>query len=401
MADATEEEKPLFWRWLPVLTLTLCAFVFNTSEFIPIGLLLDIGRDFGTSEAQTGWLVTIYAWVVALTSLPLMLLASKMECRKLMLVILTVFVVSHGVSAISTDYWMLLASRLGVACSHAVFWSVASPFAVEVAPKRRRAAALSLIVAGSSIAMIVGLPLGRVLGLYLGWRMTFLAIGIVSAGALFCLWRFFPSVQNKNAVRLAEVPKLLTKPALLAVYVLTPVIMTGNFTVYSYIEPFLEQAAGFPPEGITWILVCYGAVGIVGSLIFPKLYEGHPFAVMRFAAVGIAAALLLMGPAAVSTWLIVAVCIFWGLAVTIYNLVFQSAIITAAPTGTAVAMSVYSGIYNIGIGTGALVGGLVCTHLSVADIGYAGGAVAALAALFCLFVVVPIYKKLASEKAAQ
>ena len=81
-------EKTFFMRWLPVLTLTLCTFVFNTSEFIPIGLLTDIGRDFGRTEAEMGWLVTTYAWVVALMSLPLMLLASKMECRRLMMSVL-------------------------------------------------------------------------------------------------------------------------------------------------------------------------------------------------------------------------------------------------------------------------------------------------------------------------
>ena len=171
-------EKTFFMRWLPVLTLTLCTFVFNTSEFIPIGLLTDIGRDFGRTEAEMGWLVTTYAWVVALMSLPLMLLASKMECRRLMMSVLALFVASHVLSAVASNYWILLASRLGVACSHAIFWSVVSPLAVEVAPKHKTSAALGLVVAGSSIAMIAGLPLGRVLGLYLGWRMTFLAIGL-------------------------------------------------------------------------------------------------------------------------------------------------------------------------------------------------------------------------------
>ena len=153
--------------WLPVLTLTLCVFVFNTSEFIPIGLLTDISRDFGISEARTGWLVTLYAWVVALLSLPLMLLASRLECRRLMMLILGLFVVSHALSAVAENFWVLLISRLGVACSHAIFWSVVSPLAVEVAPRNRRSTALSLVVAGSSVAMIAGLPLGRVLGLYL------------------------------------------------------------------------------------------------------------------------------------------------------------------------------------------------------------------------------------------
>lgn len=390
--------KSTFMTWLPVLTLTLCTFVFNTSEFIPIGLLTDIGRDFGTSEAQTGWLVTIYAWVVAIMSLPLMLLAAKMECRKLMMLILALFVGSHCLSAVSTSYWMLLISRLGVACSHAIFWSVVSPLAVEVAPKHKRSTALSMVVAGSSIAMIAGLPLGRVLGLYLGWRMTFLAIGVVAALALFCLWRFFPSVESQQAVKLRQVPKLLTQPALLGIYILTPIIMTGNFTVYSYIEPFLAQVTGMAPNHITWVLVAYGAVGIVGSWFFSHAYDRHPLIFMKVAVLGIAASLLVMREAA--NWEVTAflLCILWGFAVTLYNLTFQSAIISAAPTGTAIAMSVFSGIYNVGIGSGALVGGIVCTHLTIGDIGYVGGGIALLAAGFCLLRLVPIFRGILAQK---
>ncbi|MBP3439489.1 MAG: sugar transporter [Sutterella sp.] len=398
---ADDEDRPFLLRWLPVLTLTLCVFVFNTSEFIPIGLLTDIGRDFDRTEAETGWLVTAYAWIVAAMSLPLMLLASRTECRRLMMTVVGLFVASHVLSSAAGSYCMLMASRIGVACSHAVFWSVVSPLAVEVAPKRRRSTALGMIVAGSSIAMIVGLPLGRVLGLWLGWRMTFMAIGIVSAAALFCLWRFFPSVQSRNAVALNKVPELLSKPALVGIYILTPVIMTGNFAMYSYIEPFLARIAGMNEDWITLVLVGYGAVGIAGSWLFSRFYDGHPFVFMKFAVVGIAVSLLLMYAAATAGQAaVIALCLFWGLSVTAYNLVFQSAIMTAAPQGTAVAMSVYSGIYNVGIGSGALVGGLVCTHLTIADVGYAGGLIAAAAAVFCLWRVVPIFRRIRSEENA-
>ncbi len=391
---STSSLKATFVKWLPVLTLTLCAFVFNTSEFIPIGLLTDIGRDFATTEAQTGWLVTIYAWVVAILSLPLMLLAAKMECRCLMMLILALFIGSHCLSAVSTSYWMLLISRLGVACSHAIFWSVVSPLAVEVAPKHKRSTALSMVVAGSSIAMIAGLPLGRVLGLYLGWRVTFLAIGLTAALALFCLWRFFPSVESQQAVKLRQVPKLLTQPALLGIYILTPIIMTGNFTVYSYIEPFLAQVTGMAPDHITWVLVAYGAVGIVGSWFFSHFYDRYPLTFMKAAVVGMALSLLLMREAATVEVTVFVLCLFWGFAVTLYNLTFQSAIIAVAPTGTAIAMSVFSGIYNVGIGSGALVGGVVCTHLTIGEIGYVGGGIALLATAFCLWRVVPVFKRI-------
>ena len=159
--------------WVPLCILTVAGFTFNTSELIPIGLLSDIAGSFGVSEARAGMLITVYAWVVALMSLPLMLLFARMEYRRLMLGVVGVFVVSHIATVLSTGYYSLMVSRIGVALAHSLFWSIAPAMAVAVAPKSRRATALSALVAGGGVALVAGLPLGRVLGIVAGWRMTF------------------------------------------------------------------------------------------------------------------------------------------------------------------------------------------------------------------------------------
>ena len=360
-------------EWMPVIVLMCCTFVFNTSEFIPIGLLSDIAADFGITEARAGLLITVYAWVVALVSLPLMLAVARMECRRLMLGVLGLFIASHVLSGLSSSYAMLMASRIGVACA--------------------QSAALGLIITGTSIAMIVGLPLGRVIGLYVGWRTTFFFIAAVAAAVWLFLAAIFPRVPSRDTISLRKVPSLLGNPALVGLYVLTVLMVTGHYTGYSYIEPFLAQVAGLDNDWITWVLTAFGLVGIVGSLWFSRDYEKRPYAFMRFAVVGIAFFLLLLRLSAFGHFPVVALCICWGLAITIFNLVFQSEIIRLAPEATAIAMSVYSGIYNVGIGAGALVGGFVCTHASIARIGYAGGTIALLAALFCLVRLVPLLKR--------
>ena len=164
--------------WFPLVGLTLSTFIFNTSEFIPIGLLTDIASDFNMTEAGAGMLISVYAWVVMLLSLPLMILASKVEPRKLLLGLVAAFSAFQVMSFSSVNYAMLMASRIGVACTHAIFWSIISPIAVKIAPEEHRALALSMVVTGSSIAMILGMPIGRMIGLHIGWRMTFLSIGI-------------------------------------------------------------------------------------------------------------------------------------------------------------------------------------------------------------------------------
>lgn len=318
-------------EWLPVIVLMCCTFVFNTSEFIPIGLLSDIAADFGITEARAGLLITVYAWVVALVSLPLMLAVARMECRRLMLGVLGLFIASHVLSGLSSSYAMLMASRIGVACAHAVFWSIVSPLAVRVAPKGAQSAALGLIITGTSIAMIVGLPLGRVIGLYVGWRTTFFFIAAVAAAVWLFLAAIFPRVPSRDTISLRKVPSLLGNPALVGVYVLTVLMVTGHYTGYSYIEPFLAQVAGLDNDWITWVLTAFGLVGIVGSLWFSRDYEKRPYAFMRFAVVGIAFFLLLLRLSAFGHFPVVALCICWGLAITIFNLVFQSEIIRLAP----------------------------------------------------------------------
>lgn len=378
-----------FKAWLPVIGLTFSTFIFNTSEFIPIGLLSDIAGDFGITEANAGMLITVYAWVVALASLPLMLIFAKTENRKLMLSITAIFAASHILSGFAKDFYMLMISRIGVACSHAIFWSIVTPLAVRLAPEGKGSTALSIIVCGSSIAMIIGLPLGRTIGLYLGWRATFLIIAVLAAVILATLAAVLPKMPGDGSISLRKLPALIKSPALLSIYLVTVIAITGHFTGYSYIEPFLGQVAGLGSNWITIVLTIFGVVGLAGSWIFSRCYDRYRRRFIQFAVAGICIFLLLLHAAALNPVTAVILCVFWGFAINFYNLSFQSEIIRNAPKGTAVAMSIYSGIYNIGIGGGALIGGYVCSGISISCIGYVGGAIALVAAIICFRKMLP------------
>lgn len=379
-------------KWLPVISLTLSTFIFNTSEFIPIGLLTSIADDFAITESKAGLLITIYAWVVALASLPLMMAFAKTENKKLMLSLVALFTASHILSGFSNSYVMLMISRIGVACSHAVFWSIVTPLAVHVAPEGHRSTALSMIITGSSIAMIVGLPLGRAVGLMVGWRVTFLLIAILSAIVLCLLAAFLPKVPSDNNISLKTLPTLVSTPALLCIFVMTALTITGHFTAYSYIEPFLGQAAGFTNGEITMVLSAFGVIGIIVSVLFSKYYDRHQFAFLRVAVLGICIYTLLLGISSGNSFIMVCTCLLWGLSINCFNISLQSCIIEYSPFGTAIAMSIYSGIYNVGIGAGALVGGIVCSHIGIPFVGYVGGAVSLVSALFFLLTVTPVLK---------
>lgn len=379
------QQKRTISKCLPLLGLTFCTFVFNTSEFMPIGLLSDIANDLNISDARAGMLISVYAWVVALMSLPLMIIVSKMELKRLLLTIIAVFVLSHVASALAEGYYTLMLSRIGVACSHAIFWSIVSPLAVRIVPDDKRAFALSMVATGSSIAMVVGLPLGRVVGLYLGWRMTFLSIGVISALIFIYIAAMLPKVPSRGKFSVRRLPALLHNRVLLGVFVMSVLFATAHYTGYSYIEPFLGRVAGFTPKIVTLVLIVFGGSGMLGSIAFSKYYMSNPRRFVAVATVAPALCLLLMQVSAVSLASVLAVCVVWGAMATAFNIAFQDNVMRFAPEeATSVAMSIFSGIFNLGIGSGAYIGGVVVTHLSLGSIGYAGGVIGLLAAFYCV-----------------
>lgn len=377
------QKKKSFTRWLPLIGLTFAVFVFNTSEFMPIGLLTDIATDLNISEARAGLLISVYAWVVAIMSLPLMIMVSKMELKRLLLSIIALFVVSHVASAFAEGYYTLMLSRIGVACSHAIFWSIAPPLAVRTVPDGKRALGLSTIATGSSVAMVVGLPLGRVVGLYVGWRMTFLSIAIISALIFIFIAVVFPKLQSRGKFAFKQLPALLHNRVLVGVFVMSVLFATAHYTGYSYIEPFLGKVASMSPDLVTLVLIVFGASGMLGSIAFSKYYMANRRRFMLVMTLGPALCLLLLQVAAASLLSVVVVCIMWGAMATAFNIAFQDNTIRFAPeNATSIGMSIFSGIFNLGIGSGAYVGGLVVSHLSIDYIGYAGGIIGLIATLY-------------------
>ncbi len=384
-------------NWMALIGLTCAAFIFNTSEFIPIGLLTDIANDFSTTEAQAGMIISVYAFVVMLLSLPLIIIVSRFEMKKLLASVIFVFVGFQLLSATSTSYNMLMLSRIGVACAHSIFWSIISPLAVRTVPEKYKSLALSMIVTGTSVAMIFGLPIGRIIGLHIGWRMTFFCIGMFAFALTIYLLLILPKVPSRGTFSLQKLPVLFKTPLLLGFFILSFAIATSYYTGYSYIEPFLKQVANLQDNWITATLVIFGAMGILGSLAFSRFYNKNPYKFTGIVLFGIFGCLMLLQAAAYYSVTIILLCALWGMAFTASNVVLQAETINNSPAeATAVSMSIFSGLFNLGIACGTYIGGQVCTHLSMSAIGYAG----ALLALLTFVCWNKIIKKKMKEKAA-
>lgn len=377
------------YRWLSllrVLAFSLSAFIFNTTEFVPVALLSDIAASFEMETATTGLMITVYAWVVFLFSLPLMLLTAKMERKSLLIKLFILFIASHILSVFAWNFWVLLISRIGIALAHAVFWSITASLVIRVAPKDKKQQALGLLALGSSLAMILGLPLGRMIGQMLDWRSTFAVIGVIAFIVMLVMWKLLPHLPSQNAGSLSSLPILFKRPMLVGIYVLVAVIISGHFTGYSYIEPFVMNISRISAETATAILLVFGLAGVCASFLFGRLYAKSPFRFIATAILLISLTQILLLPLGSNELMLFLIVFVWGIGIMAVSIALQMKVLQLASDATDVATAIYSGIYNIGIGAGALFGSLVMNHLGLAYIGISGGVLAFIALLWFGFI---------------
>ena len=367
--------------WFAVITLAVAAFIFNTTEFVPVGLLPDIAEGFSMDISRTGLLMTIYAWAVTIFSLPLTMLTASLERRRLLILLFVIFIASHALATVAWSFSSLLVARLGIAMAHSVFWAITIPLAVRLAPKGNKAKALSFIVTGSSLATVMGVPLGTVIGHHFGWRMTFALIGVIAAVILVLLWRVLPTLQSQSSGNFKVVPDLLKRPSLQYIYLSLALVMTAHFTASTYISPYLQNIGAMSNNMVVLILFVIGLAGILGGILFARYAGRHMSPMLLLSLVGLMLCLGLLYFSVMHWWSLIPLAIVWGMVITLISMLLQSKVLEKAPDAPDIGIAIFSGVFNIGIGGGALLGGQMIQQVGLANISYVGAALAMLAVL--------------------
>ncbi|HEY0814561.1 MAG TPA: MFS transporter [Pseudonocardia sp.] len=347
-------------RVAALVGLSLGAFAFVTLETLPIGLLEPIRADLGVSEAAIGSLVSVYAGVVVVSGLPLTYLLRTAPRRRVIAIVLLGLIGCTVGSAAAPTYGVLVASRIGAALSQSLFWSLVVPTAGGIFPPSRRGRAVAMVFAGASIAAIAGLPAGTWLGQLAGWRAAFVGVAVVGIVALGLVVAYLPDRSDTQS-RGEVAERRPAGPYLLVVAALA-LLVTGSFTFFTYLSPYLTDVAMLSAGTIAAVLFVRGAFGVVGVWLGGLLVDRVPgWASLLPAA---AQAVALLGLFAIPTCppLVVVLTGVTGLVFSMVSTVGASRIPQVAPGDLDLASSGASTAVNIGIGLGALLGSLAVIH---------------------------------------
>jgi MFS transporter, DHA1 family, inner membrane transport protein len=354
-----------------LLALAVAAFAYVTTETLPIGLLLLITADLDVSPSTAGLLVTGYGLVVVAASIPLTHLTRRVPRRLLLSGVLAVFVLTSWVSAAASSYRMLLSARVVTALSQALFWSVVVPTAAGLFPPRVRGRVIAVVFAGSSLAAVLGLPVGTWLGQQAGWRTAFLALSGFGLAAMViiaaCLPTALPGSGHAARGTTPDARRYLTLMAM------TILATTGTFAAYTYITPFLTEVSRFAAAATGPLLLVRGVAGIVGVAAGGALVDRNPWAAMLIPVTAQATALLGLYALAGTPVAAVGLVALSGLSFAALTTALASRVLQVAPGNADMAAAGAATAVNVGITAGAFIGSILLPGLGVRSTALVGG----------------------------
>ena len=342
-----------------VAVLALSIFVLGTSEFMITGLLPEMARDLAVSIPATGYLISAFA-IGMIVGAPLMAIVTLALPRRTTLVAsLLVFVVGHVLAALASDYGVVLVARVVTALATAPFWVVAAVVAVSMVGEHLRARALAVLLSGLTVATVLGVPLGTVVGQQLGWRATFWAVaGLALLGLVGVLATVPRRTEGTRRPVLRDELAAFRRRRLWLALGTTALYQAGALSVVAYVAPLLTAVAGVPESWVPAVLFGYGLAALAGITVGGRLADAHPWATL-FTALGAGAVIfVVLGVfAAVPGVAVVSVVLLGGVAFLVAAplnaRVFQLA--GAAPT---LASAANTAAFNVGNALGPVVGGL-------------------------------------------
>ncbi|MGN6445151.1 MFS transporter [Amnibacterium sp.] len=333
--------------------LVLATFVAVTTEIVPVGVLPQLSRAFGTPTAVTGLLVTVYAALVAVLAVPLTRITDRFARKPLLLATIALYSVGNLAIALAPSFALLCAGRAIGGVAHALFFSLSSSYAAALVPARVQGRALAIAAAGASLGYVLGVPLVTSIGAALGWRAAFGALAVGGVLAVLATAAALPAVPSAGPAPRAERGR---RGALIGAAVVNGLAFFGHYALYTYVSTVLLDA-GVAEAAIAPALFLFGAAGVVGLWLAGLVIDRRPRAGMLGALVLAAGAVSAVLMLQASTGGTVGAVSAWVVGFGAIPVFCTAACLRTRSLSPDLSAAVNNSASNVGIGLGAAVGG--------------------------------------------
>lgn len=339
--------------------LAVGAFGIGTSEFVIMGLLLEVSKDLDISLFLSGMLITGYALGVVVGAPLLSLFATRFPKKTMLLALMGIFTLGNLLCAIAPTYEILMAARIITSFAHGAFFGIGSVVATSLVPEHKKASAIALMFTGLTVANIMGVPAGTWIGQNFDWRATFWAVTAIGPVALAALAVFLPRDTNQTTINVrAEVREVLQLPILLGLLT-TTFGFAGVFAILTYIAPYLTQLVGFSGSAISPLLALFGLGLIIGNILGGKIADKNLQRALYITIGSLAVSLLLLSAASSSQGLTIAAIGLFGIAGFATVPALQMDVLNRAGKAATLASALNISAFNMGNALGAWAGGMV------------------------------------------
>ncbi|MNH98276.1 Purine efflux pump PbuE [compost metagenome] len=365
-----------------IYMLAIVSFLVGTSEFIIAGILDKVAVDSGVSVSAAGQLITVFSLSYAFGTPILMAVTARLERRKLLLYALAVFVIGNVVAVALPGYEFLVGSRVILALSTGVFVVTALTVASKLAPSDKQGGAIATLVMGFSTALIVGVPLGRIIASVYNWKLIFGGIGVLGLLAMLIIYFTIPQSDGEEPVPLRKQIALLKQPKIAIALSITFFWIGGYAIVYTYISPFLLEVTRMSEQGVSAGLFAFGIASLIGSKFGG--YSTDRWGVPRTLVGGMllhAVTLILLALAAHSPAIVFPLLMLWAFSAWSSGPTQQYNLIQLAPEASGIMLSLNSSVLQLAMAAGAGIGGVVVEQTSLTTISWIGAAGVVIAAV--------------------
>ncbi|MEA1785252.1 MFS transporter [Arenibacter sp. GZD96] len=351
--------KSKFKNLKPLIALAIGGFGIGMTEFVIMGILPDVANALRISIPMAGHFIAAYALGVVVGAPTLSLLGSKWSAHKVLLALMLWFTVFNTLSAFASNYEMLLLARFMSGLPHGAFFGIGAVVAGKLAKDGKAAQAIAIMMAGLTLANVLGVPLGTYVGHHYHWSIAFLIVGICGLLAMAGIYFWMPNLPPSSSKPLLSDLKVFQRPQLLALILLTTIGTGGFFAWYSYIAPLITEVAGHPESVVSYAMVIAGLGMIVGNFLGAKMVERFSALNAVFISLMLMVFVLLLNTFLAESKVLVLVMTFVIGAVGFsISTPIQMAIIKASKGSEILGSSMNQSAFNMGNASGAYLAGL-------------------------------------------